>query len=97
MNISIENNKPEIRLNSQKLSENLAKRAEHDINSGKIAGCGLCVHQGGKEIFSGFFGYSDAEEKTPIQPNTIYPVSYTHLDVYKRQVPSRDILRSSSI
>lgn len=72
MNISIENNKPEIRLNSQKLSENLAKRAEHDINSGKIAGCGLCVHQGGKEIFSGFFGYSDAEEKTPIQPNTIY-------------------------
>ena len=35
MNISIENNKPEIRLNSQKLSENLTKRAEHDINSGK--------------------------------------------------------------
>ncbi len=72
MNISTENNKPKIKLSYQKLSENLTKRAEQDISSGQIAGCGICVHQTGKEIFSGFFGYSDVEEKTPIRPETIY-------------------------
>ena len=72
MNISAERNNPQIILNSQKLSENLTKRAEQDISSGQIAGCGMCVHQMGKEIFSGFFGYSDIEEKTPVRPDTVY-------------------------
>ncbi len=60
------------KLNSELLKENIEKRINADIESGRVGGAAVKVMQCGEVVYRNDFGYSDCDTKTPLKNDTIF-------------------------
>lgn len=60
------------KLDSGRLCDNLSRHAEHNIETGHIPGCIAAVYQGGRELFSSVYGYSNVDTKTPLTRDSVF-------------------------
>ncbi len=59
-------------LNPELLKQNIEKRINADIESGRVGGAAVKVMQNGETLYRADFGYSDCDSKAPLAPNTIF-------------------------
>lgn len=57
-------------LDKNRVKENIEKRLQDDISSGRVGGASLLVKQGGEVVYRNQFGRSD--ESTPLSPNAVF-------------------------
>lgn len=60
------------KLNPELLAQNIEKRINEDIESGRVGGAGVKVMQNGEVLYRRDFGYSDCDTKTPLAPDTMF-------------------------